>query len=63
MALWIHNISDPTLSDDMPNRYAVKINRETLVEFNHIRSAGAADCFRAAAVALDAAGHKMKHDK
>ena len=60
--LWIHNITPDQRPDSEPNLYAVKINHETLVEFEHIRNDGAADCFRAAADALDAAGHKMRHD-
>ncbi len=62
MALWIHNITPETAFDGDIHRYAVKLNHHSIVEFDHIRSSGAAACFRAAADALDAGGHNYKHD-
>ena len=62
MALWIHNITPDDRPDSAPNLYVVKINREELCRFEHVRAAGAAECFRAAADALDAGGHKFPHD-
>lgn len=62
MALWIHNITPGTAFGGDRHRYAVKLNNRTIVEFDHSRSSGAADCFRAAADALDAGGHNYKHN-
>lgn len=63
MGLWIHNITAPGTPDHLPHTYAVKINRDELCRFQHVRDAGAAECFRAAADALDAGGHVFKHDQ
>lgn len=62
MALWIHNITKNP-ADTYPNDlYAVKVNQNELVRFQHRRAMGAAECFRAAADALDAAGIEIPHD-
>ena len=62
MALWIHNITPDDRPDNEPNLYAVKVNNTELVRFAHVRDAGAAECFRAAARALDALGVDLRHD-
>jgi len=62
MALWIHNITPEGIPDNQPHTYAVKINQRTLVRFQHVRDAGAAECFRAAADALDRYGISIPHD-
>lgn len=62
MALWIQNITPDNRPDSEPHLYAVKINHRELVRFEHVRDAGAAECFRAAAAALDKADYKMRHD-
>jgi hypothetical protein len=64
MGLWIHNITSKRAAaqGSKVSRYAVKINRRTLVEFDHLKGGGAAAVFRAAADALDAADMDMKHD-
>ena len=62
MAIWIHNVTPDDRGDDQPNVYAVKVNRDELVRFEHVRKAGAAECFRAAANALDGAGVSMPHN-
>jgi len=57
MALWIQNITaDPYRPDDQAHDYAVRINNgRPIATFQHVRSHGAAACFRAAADAIDAA--------
>lgn len=62
MALWIHNITPGGPNTRSKNLYAVKVNTKELVRFEHRRSSGAAECFRAAADALDAAGAQIPHD-
>ena len=54
MALWIQNVS-PGRPDDLPHDYVVRVNQgPPMARFQHVRSDGAAACFRAAADALDA---------
>lgn len=62
MALWIHNVTPDDKFDGEMHSYQVKLNRTVLVGFEHRRACGAAECFRAAAAALDAAGHVGPHD-
>ncbi len=62
MAIWIHNITPTDRLDGALHQYAVKVNRDELVRFEHVRSAGAAECFSAAADALDRAGCDQPHD-
>lgn len=54
MALWIHNVTHPDFADQNEQDYEVKVNRETLARFKHLRSKGAAECLRSAADAIDA---------
>ena len=62
MGLWIHNITSSSQDTHPNDLYAVKVNSTELVRFQHLRASGAAECFRAAADALDAAGHQFQHD-
>lgn len=60
--IWIHNVTPEGTPNNEPHDYEVKINRRTLVRFKHVRNRGAAECFRAAADALDAAELNPQHD-
>ena len=53
MALWIHNITPDDVPNDELHQYRVMINQQELTRFEHVRSDGAAACFRAAADAMD----------
>ncbi len=52
--LWIQNVTPGERPDNEPHDYVVRINREPpLGVFQHVRELGAAECLRAAAVAID----------
>lgn len=52
--LWIQNVTPGERPDNEPHDYVVRINREPpLGVFRHVRDLGAAECLRAAAVAID----------
>lgn len=53
MALWIQNVTPDNRSDDEPHDYVLRLNQREMARFQHLRSAGAAACLRAAAEALD----------
>ncbi|MBS7699199.1 MULTISPECIES: hypothetical protein [unclassified Chelatococcus] len=62
--LWIQNVTPEGFarSDDQPHDYVLKINRNELARFQHIRAKGAAECLRAAADAFDKAEALSKRD-
>jgi len=65
MALWIQNVTgDPSQPDDQAHDYVVRVNNgRPLAHFQHVRTEGAAACFRAAADALDRANPHQQEDK
>lgn len=56
MGILIHNISGDGTPDYMPHDYVLRVNSKVIVRFQHVRCDGLAECLRAAADAVDAAG-------
>lgn len=55
----IVNVSGDRFTPDGPNEYEVRINRDLVCRFTHLRARGLAACLRAAA---DAVEQKHKDD-